>query len=377
MNYGDQSFQNKLHKRRIRFGAEYKVSADVANFYPGFYTHSVPWALVGHQVAKANRQSSLWHNDIDMRLRDCNRGETMGLHVGPGPSALAADVVLAAVDERLRDRYSYIRFVDDYEFYAKNRPQAEQFILDLAQELSRFNLKLNSGKTKIEALPLPDSPGWMRTLIPHVPKSTQFSRLEPYLEEAIELAKDSPDGSVLKFAAKAILDAKDIRTRTDEILPCLFTISFHNPGLLPEISDLFRTGNADGTSYTDELNELLQRHARFKRSDGMSWILHIMREEEVKIDDDSVADVLATDDCISILLLYKLGQMNASMAAIEYAKQQLATNSHEYDIDQKWILYYELFLASEIENPYDTTERQKAARTSFDILKEDMVSFIT
>ncbi|MGW6702065.1 antiviral reverse transcriptase Drt4 [Nocardia sp. NPDC055049] len=376
MNYGRQKSQNNLFKRWIRFGAEYRVSADVANFYPGFYTHSIPWALVGHQVAKQNRQPSHWYNELDMRFRDCNRGETLGLHVGPGTSALGAEIVLSAVDSILKRRYKYIRFVDDYEFYAKNREEAEEFILDLSKALSSFGLKLNGRKTKVEPLPLPGKPDWMRTLIPQIPRPTHFSRLEPYLEEALELAKTSPDGSVLKFAIGAVLRTKDIEIRADEILPCLFTICFHSPGLLPEVSHIFDISNADGVDYTDELNVLLKRHARFRRSDGMSWVLHIMRSEGVKIEQSAIDVVIDSADCIPILLLHHLGQGNAVAAVEKYAKALLAAPVIGYDIDRNWVLFYELFRQGVIANPYKNNPKDVAAETAFDLLVQHNVSFL-
>ncbi|MGX1771113.1 antiviral reverse transcriptase Drt4 [Nocardia brasiliensis] len=377
MNYGQQQSQNNLYKRWIRFGAEYRVSADVANFYPGFYTHSIPWALVGHQVAKQNRQQQIWYNDLDMRFRDCSRGETVGLHVGPGTSALGAEIVLSAVDKILKSLgYKYIRFVDDYEFYAKSREEAEEFILDLSKALASFGLKLNGRKTRVEPLPLPDRPDWMRTLIPQIPKPTHFSRLEPYLEEALELAKTSPDGSVLKFAIDAVLRAKDIDSRADEILPCLFTICFHNPGLLPEVSHIFDISSANGVEYADELNLLLRRHARFRRSDGMSWVLHIMRAEGVKIERSTIRAVIDSGDCIPILLLHHLGQGDSVAAVEKYAKGLLMASPSGYDIDRNWILFYELFRGGVIANPYVNDPQGGAAKTAFDLLVQRSVSFL-
>lgn len=375
MNYGEQSYQNRIYNRWLRFGSEYRVSADVANFYPSFYTHSMPWAIAGHQTAKSNRSPTIWYNKLDHAFSDCNRGETHGLHVGPGTSALAAEIVLHAIDNSLGGKYKYIRFIDDYKFYAGDRREAEQFILELAEQLAAFGLMLNNNKTTIEMLPLPGNPDWMRTLIPQVPKSTQFSQLEPYLEEATELAKRTPEGNVLKFAVAAVRDAKEIDTRADEILPCLFAISFHNPELLPDVSLIFETSNADGASYTDELNTLLQRHARFGRSDGMSWILHIMRKEGVKICDESVDSVIRTKDCIPILLLHKLGQSSSTTAVKTYAQNELKANTYEYDIDKYWLLYYELFREGVISNPYPNMKRQSSARMSFEILKKNGISF--
>ncbi|WP_458690451.1 antiviral reverse transcriptase Drt4 [Nocardia tengchongensis] len=377
MNYGRQGVQNRILKRWIRFGSEYRVSADIANFYPGFYSHSIPWALVGHDTAKRNRGPSHWYNEVDMRFRDCNRGETHGLHVGPGTSALGADVVLTAIDEIMKDQgYSYIRYIDDYEYYARDRKDAEEFVLNLSAALSSYGLKLNSAKTRIEELPLPDNPNWMRQLIPQVPKASHFSRLEPYLEEAVELAKVTPDGSVLKFAVDAVLKAKDIGSRADEILPCLFNISFHNPGILPEVGHILDMDTVNVDQYSEVLNTLLRRHARFRRSDGTSWVLHIMRSHGIKVSDDVIDDLVKMGDCIPLTLLHATGQGNASAAVEQFAKKQLLAIAIGYDIDRNWVLYYELFRQGVISNPYAGDPNDANAATAFDVLVDHNVSFL-
>ncbi|MCD4675643.1 MAG: hypothetical protein K8S18_06545 [Desulfobacula sp.] len=46
------------------FKSKYFVHADVANCYPSIYSHSIPWALVGHKEAKnnINDKSKLYNN---------------------------------------------------------------------------------------------------------------------------------------------------------------------------------------------------------------------------------------------------------------------------------------------------------------------------
>lgn len=373
MNYGRQWKENRHSMRWNKFGAEYKVTADIANFYPGFYTHSIPWALVGHSHAKKNTNNSLWFNKIDMRFRNCNRGETVGLHVGPGTSAIGSDVILTAVDQKLGAKYDFVRFIDDYVFYAKNRREAEDFILDLSEAIALYGLKLNGSKTQIVDMPTPDKPHWMRALIPQIPQPTHFAQLELYLDEAMELAKRTPDGSVLKFAVNAVFANKEIDSRADEILPHLFTIAFYNPGLLPAINRIFVETTAKPENYADNLNELLERHARFRRSDGMAWTLHIMRENKININGSAINAVMQTGDCVALLLLCKHGQPDAMQAAESFAIKHLENSPEDYDIDKYWLFYYELFAAKIISNPYV----EKAKNKTFESLLQSKVSFVS
>lgn len=53
MDYGTQKSKSKRYLDN-QSCASYVAKADIANFYPSLYTHSIPWAVVGIDAAKAN-----------------------------------------------------------------------------------------------------------------------------------------------------------------------------------------------------------------------------------------------------------------------------------------------------------------------------------
>ena len=56
------------HRIRLRASSRFVVKADVSQWYPSTYTHSIPWALHGKAIAKAKRKrSDLIGNRIDGR----------------------------------------------------------------------------------------------------------------------------------------------------------------------------------------------------------------------------------------------------------------------------------------------------------------------
>jgi hypothetical protein len=62
----------------IRVGARYLVRADIAQFYPSIYTHSVPWALHTKPVAKAEMKNfALPGNGLDRELQACHPSSTL------------------------------------------------------------------------------------------------------------------------------------------------------------------------------------------------------------------------------------------------------------------------------------------------------------
>lgn len=113
MDYGDHRFKSDRYLDNQSCAA-FIAKADISNFYPSLYTHSIPWAIVGIDVAKANTSNSVWYNALDRDIRFCRRAETNGVSIGPGTSSLAAEIVLTQIDRALQRRFKYQRFIDDY-----------------------------------------------------------------------------------------------------------------------------------------------------------------------------------------------------------------------------------------------------------------------
>ncbi|GHS62770.1 hypothetical protein JP0524_08340 [Helicobacter pylori] len=159
MGHKDIFCEGKLG-RSIRIGARYKLKADISACFPSIYTHSIPWAIRGKEIAKKDKNH--WSDEIDTQTRNMNHNETMGILIGPHSSNLISEIILVAVDEDLKNlrkgqnktEYRYIRHIDDYTCYVNSRDEAEQFTIDLAKCLKKYNLSLNHKKTKIFELPL-------------------------------------------------------------------------------------------------------------------------------------------------------------------------------------------------------------------------------
>lgn len=112
---------------------KYFVHADIANCYPSIYSHSIPWALVGHQTAKDTMgNKTKWYNKLDFAIRSMQRNETVGIPIGPDTSSLISELVLSRVDKRL-EKYQYLRFIDDYRCYCKSKEEADEFLRSLSK----------------------------------------------------------------------------------------------------------------------------------------------------------------------------------------------------------------------------------------------------
>ena len=160
--YNSETALQRHH--RMSFSRRFMVKADISNCFPSIYSHAVPWAAVGFTKAKAHRDNSEWFNELDACIRALKRGETQGIGIGPGTSAIVSEMILARVDEELEKKYSFCRFIDDYRSYCEDEGEAQQFISDLGNALAKYKLHLNVKKTGITALPQSHSPDWKSSL---------------------------------------------------------------------------------------------------------------------------------------------------------------------------------------------------------------------
>ena len=139
-------YKNRLGKRRI-------FKTDIENFYPSIYTHSIPWALVGKDVAKRNKRiDSEYYNQLDSLIQRCQYGETHGIPIGPFTSRLISEIYMCKVDEKL-EKFNYVRYVDDFELAYNSEDEQLEFYNTLYKELKNLNLKIKKDKNIIDIFP--------------------------------------------------------------------------------------------------------------------------------------------------------------------------------------------------------------------------------
>jgi hypothetical protein len=372
MDY-EESIEKAQRSANLGFGRRFLVHTDISNCFPSIYSHAIPWATVGFAYAKAHKPPKYkaeWFNQLDEKLRWTKRNETQGIAIGPATSNVLSESILAKVDEALNKDFIFVRFIDDYTAYCRTEDETQEFIRRLAEELSKYKLLLNIGKTDILPLPQAASADWVLRLALTVPKRDEVNAYDAvsFLSFAVELAKSEPDGSVLKYAVKALLRKKLGFTAEFDVLPQVLTLSFHQPVLLPSLESLFEKPLLPRPfRYSDELHTLAMENTRFRRSDGMCWTLYYLNKYKVKIKDELADRVIASKDCLALLLLYRSGHPRHQKQVVAFAKSLDQTDP--YDLDQYWLLLYQLFLDNCIGNPYSDEE-------TFLVLKQEGVSFL-
>lgn len=370
MDY-EKSSDKTLRNLVGSFGRRFIAHTDIANCFPSIYSHAIPWALVGVDHAKKHKQKAEWFNQLDEKLRSLKRNETQGVAIGPATSNIMCEVILARVDEVLRSDFVFARFIDDYTAYCKTEEEAQEFVRRLAEQLAKYKLLLNINKTEIISLPRAFTDDWVSELSLRLPNSKVLSAYDAvtYLNFAVTLAKQSPDGSVLKYALKSLLRRNFEFMAEIDVLRYALNLSFHQPVLLPLLEKLFNANLMFPAShYGEELQRLALENALFRRSDGLAWSLYYLNKHGVAIETETANEVMVSRDCVGLVLFYLSGDTAHQTRVVEFAKSLNAADL--YELDQYWMLLYVLFQDGKIVNPYTSED-------AFEILKDNGVAFVT
>ena len=53
----------------LQIGKKYIAKSDISTCFPSIYTHAIPWALIGKEASKRNRNEKEWFDQIDKLCR--------------------------------------------------------------------------------------------------------------------------------------------------------------------------------------------------------------------------------------------------------------------------------------------------------------------
>lgn len=394
MTYERSKEKTKRYQDGVR-GNKFIVHSDISNFYPSLYTHSIPWALLGVDEAKQNTDSGP-ENKLDILQRMTKRNETMGIAIGPGTSNIVSELILFEVDKALTDEgFEFYRFIDDYTAFCSTYEQSEKFIRVLAEQLSKFGLLLNIKKTEIKKLPQASAATWVSDLGSRFSQRIKVSEhyCNRMLDYAVDLQEKNGDGSILKYTIKSLIK-KASPAGKKALLEYTSNLSMHYPVLLPLLNQLLPTVRCKhNDKYYQSILAALQECTINKNSDGIVWCLYYIKKYYgSELPEVTAQDIVATKDCLSITMLTLYQEHETK--AVNFAKDIMSKSI--FEIDQYWILLYQLYFNKKINNPYKDPEKyhnlskkrngeinEGRAQSwsnhdakSFDVLRRNKVTFI-
>lgn len=370
MNYTG-SIEQGQQEVDLSIGKRFLARTDIANFYPSVYSHAVPWALVGHDEAKRNhRNRSCWYNEIDSAIMSTSKGETHGIPVGPATSNIVADIILFRVDEELSRKYTFRRFNDDYTAFCETDTEASNFILDLASALGKYNLYLNSGKTKIDSLPRPIDGPWKAALLASNPTGEHVPAYEAtrYLSLAVDISQKFPEASAVKYAIKAL---RPYQRLSEEACNSVFiyglNLAVHQPIIMPYVASIMDDYRISPQGRVESIHKILNANIEGRNVDGVSWMVYCLTKHNVAIPHELAEKIVASSECIPMLLLYQADDKGIQDFVVDFAAN--LDYDDPYELDRYWMLLYQLYIDGKVEHHHLDME-------AFEVLRHHSVSFV-
>lgn len=376
------------------FGRNYQIKTDINNFFHSVYSHSLPWALVGHTEAKRHkRDRGKWYNKIDSAVMLCQRNETKGIPIGPATSNILSEIILYKVDEVLRKSYHFTRYIDDYTAYLEDRDEGNQFLIKLSKELESYALSLNLKKTFVSQMPVPSREGWVTEINLYLgvysdaEQKLSFKQLKLIIDKAIALSKEFPDGSVIKYAFSAIIQIGIDNTKTDAaeryFEDALLRYAYYYPTLIPLIQRWLASTSSDDPRVEDSVKKrlvkLLERSFELAQSDNIVWSIYYLLQVFGETQKGLPQKCCDLNDAMVVLMGYVYAKKKGlplqcfATWAENFGKGLQDKSLVEYDLDRFWLVLYQLYFDGVVKSPIYINQNDKRI---FEILKKNKVSFV-
>lgn len=348
MNYDDWKNAGSPQDDLL-IGNSYIVKTDISTCFPSIYTHSIPWALAGKEDAKKERKKSMWYNNIDKECQNTKYGETHGLLIGPHASNLISEIILVVVDSKLYEKgWRFIRNIDDYTCYVENKIKAEEFVLDLVDELKEFDLVLNHKKTTIEELPQKVDSKWRRKLnsfnLLSSYKQVDYKLARAYFDLAIELSKSEQNIAIIKYAIKVLSGQEEFSINAKQYC---WKISMHlcllYPYLIPLMEEkVFLPFDVPIDSIKNFINKAFKSGLANRNYEECAYAIYFALKHDVTIQDIDISDICSSDDCILKTIAYIYCKKNNDVDGIDKLYNNAFNLYSNNDMERNWLFVYEV-----------------------------------
>jgi len=363
MNYKNY-FMDEEPEQDIVIKSKFVVHADISNCFLSIYSHSITWALVTKAFAKTNRNPSLWFNQLDFHIRNSKFGETNGLLIGPHASNLISEIVLVAVDnELILQGFKYVRNIDDYTCYTQSYEEAEKFLLSLSQELKKYELALNSKKSKIISLPKADVKNWVtklnhfnftNTYTHNGKQGIRVKELKGFLDFTIELMlEEDSDASIINYAIQILSNKYLGVNATNYYIKQIHHLVLLYPYLVNLIDEhVFSSHNVDIARIQTIAQDIYEYGMKTKNFEACSYAIYWALKHNFNIGINSIkTDAISSYDSIFMLIAFRYDKKYYRASYLKEYKD-LARILKVSDYDQYWLFIFETLPWPELQVPY-------------------------
>lgn len=300
------------------------LQTDILSFYHSSYTHAIPWALHGKTAAKINRSSKdarFFGNKIDMLVRSCQDGQTMGLPIGPDTSRIISEILLCAVEAKIPASVRGMivrgfRYIDDFFLCFDSLADAEATLAGIRDACLHFDLQLNASKTRTMSALAFNEETWPNEVA--AIRIAQYGKVQRrslmrFFSTVIRLSKNLPDESIATYAVRMTTKAMIDEENWDLYEAFLLRMARENSNCIDSVVKILCTYSAIGYSISPSVKDFIERiivdHAPYNQHFEVAWALWLAHSLRIRLSEKATSLVVRIEnDVCAILALHLRSQ---------------------------------------------------------------------
>lgn len=343
-------FQEK--RLNLSYDNLYELKVDISKFYDTLYTHSIPWAIHGKEIAKQKQKDEqLLGNKLDLQLRICQDNQTNGIPTGPDASFLVSEIILCKIDEKIMEKkIKFCRFMDDIYIYGNKEEEVLVALKIITKIFNEYELSLNENKIKIRKFPFGIEENWIneadkiKSLIYN--KSTQRKAIFSFFHLIFSEMEKTKKDSIAKYLKWKLKDIKIFEENWEIFESLLYKTILICPAVI-DIAIIILKKNKDKVNkkkLKKLLKQVLENNAEYGHDYEVIWALWMAKNFEIKINKGVIKEILEKNGpltCLVAMDMYKKKLVNDNFdeEVINILKKRI---SGENFYEENWILLYEI-----------------------------------
>ncbi len=360
-----KNLELKIEKSK---GCECILHLDISNFYNSIYTHNITTIIEGSEWAtreyhKNNNHSNLYKvlSNIDSKLAAMNQKRTHGFLMGPRLSFILAESLLTRIDVELEEQLSrlridFVRYVDDYDVFLKNRGQIKEVEAIFNRVLQTYGLLLNDSKTKVENFPYYSYIDFNKCV------KEEDGILDAYSKFSSIEKLNMQNGALLYFCQNILSQYTSTRLALSLSFSMLKNVSKSLMSCCKNIVN-FNSDEEDKKTIRTLLIDLLKDFTKKQLDLECVWVLYTLLKlfPRYSIEDDTLAYDL-NEICL-VIYMYES----------KYGKQEEFIKERAKECG--WLLNYELFYNNIICSEEFSNNLKLESIKEYEYLKKEKIHF--
>jgi len=285
------------------------LRADIRNFYPSIYTHSISWAIHGKKrIRRGNNRHDLafFGNRLDRLFQYANDQKTNGIPIGPVVSDIVSEIIVSAVDRKFTRAVRQggidcvmTRFKDDYRILMKDEVDGTKVIRHLQLALKEYDLELADEKCSLQELPAGLFRPWVSAYHAVYPRSRSFFPWREFRElylAVLRIDDEHPGTGVIdRFLADIVSKSGNLKVRfgprtLQKVISMLLMLGNRRLKAFPKVLAIIEAilRSTIGQQHTDSIVSYLEDYLRHllldepKNAYLISWIAYFLVSNNLK-----------------------------------------------------------------------------------------------